>query len=75
MHNSIVMKDERVCDPKVKDFIRTELKNNVKREYPIVEFVKRVWKFDPSAIPQTRADGGVRPMADWTSLKITRSRR
>ena len=57
MHNSIIMNDERVCDSKVKDFIQTEFKNSVKRDYPIVEFIRHVWKFDPSTIPQTRADG------------------
>ena len=57
MHESVIMKDEGVCDPKAKDTIRTELKNNVRRDYPIVEFIRRVWKFDPSAIPQSRSDG------------------
>ena len=57
MHESVIMKDEGVCDPKAKDFIRAELKNNVRRDYPIVEFIRRVWKFDPSAIPQTCPDG------------------
>ena len=58
MHNSIIVNDERVCDSKVKDFIRTEFKNSIKRDYPIVEFIRRVWKFEPSSIPQSRPDGG-----------------
>lgn len=50
--SNAVIRDEGVCDPDVKAFIEQEFKPHVIRDYPIVDFVAQVWKFEPFELPQ-----------------------
>lgn len=50
MHDAVIL-DGGVCDPDVKAFIKLEFKKRVIRDYPIVDFVTKVWKLSPSQIP------------------------
>ncbi|CAL1712575.1 unnamed protein product [Somion occarium] len=54
----ILIKDEGVFDSDIKRWVRNEFKENVLRNYPILEFVRSVWNYAPDDIP---GDGYVIP--------------
>ncbi|CAL1712781.1 unnamed protein product [Somion occarium] len=54
----ILIKDEGVFDSDIKRWVRNEFKENVLRNYPILDFVQSVWNYLPDDIP---GDGYVIP--------------
>lgn len=48
---SAIEMDDGICDPELRAFIQTEFKRNVIRDYPVIDFISRVWDTTPSQIP------------------------
>ena len=49
--NSVLLVDDEVKDAALKIYLRDVFTEQIHREYPVVEFIKKVFQFSPSDIP------------------------
>ncbi|KAI0079389.1 hypothetical protein K474DRAFT_651483 [Panus rudis PR-1116 ss-1] len=52
VQSQLVASTQAYANTQVKSYIKRELKGHIMRDYPVVDFVRQVWGFDPSMIPR-----------------------